>query len=353
MNMSFGGVAGSSTITSAAQYARSKGAVVVAAAGNCGCDDPTPENPYLISVSATTSTDALASFSSRGAFVDVAAPGSGIYTTAKGGGYASVSGTSFSSPITAGVVALIMAANPTLTPAAVEQILLSTADDLGPAGRDTSFGYGLVNAWQAVKAAGSSPLPPPDTSPPVVAITSPADGAGVTGSITVSASASDNIGVSKVELYLDGVLFAADALAPYTFTWDTTKSSDGVHTLTARAYDAAGNQAASNPVRVTVSNVAADTTPPAVAITAPSSGDTVTKVAKVTVQASDNNLVSAVDILIDGKLVQTTATNASAVTVSYSWNTRKDGAGPHTLSAAARDAAGNRSVSSPVAVTVK
>lgn len=353
MNMSFAGIAGSSTITSAAQYARSKKAVVVASAGNCGCDDPTPENPYIISVAATTSTDALASFSSRGVYVDVAAPGSGIYTTARGGGYSSVSGTSFSSPITAGVVALIMAANSTLDTAAVEQILLSTADDLGAPGRDTSFGQGLVNAWQAVKAAGTAPSPTPDTTPPTAAITAPADGAGVTGTITVGVAASDNVSVGKVELYLNGSLFATDSSAPYTFAWDTAKSGDGTHTLTAKAYDAAGNQATSAPVRVSVSNSSADTTPPAVAITAPAGGSTVTKVTRVTAQASDNGLVSAVDILVDGKVVQTTTANASAVTVTYSWNTRKDGAGPHTLSAVARDAAGNRAVSAPVAVTVK
>jgi len=71
MNLSFAGIAGSTTIRSAAQYVQSHGGLVVAAAGNCGCFDPTPENPYIISVSATDPYDSVASFSSTGDYVDV------------------------------------------------------------------------------------------------------------------------------------------------------------------------------------------------------------------------------------------------------------------------------------------
>ncbi|HUE38705.1 MAG TPA: S8 family serine peptidase, partial [Candidatus Binatia bacterium] len=116
MNISFSGIAASSTITSAAQYVVGKGGIVVAASGNCGCADPTPENAYIISVSATNTDDTLASFSSTGSYVDVAAPGVSIQTTVQGGGYSSVSGTSFASPITAGVLALMMSVNPALGP---------------------------------------------------------------------------------------------------------------------------------------------------------------------------------------------------------------------------------------------
>jgi thermitase len=320
MNMSFFGVAGDSTITSAAQYVRNLGGVVVAAAGNCGCYDSTPENPYIISVSATDSSDNLASFSS---------------------------------PITAGVVSLIMAANPGLAPAEVEQVLKTTADDLGDPGPDTSFGSGLVNAHQAVLAAYSSPPPLPDITPPAVAVNSPLSGESVTGTITATVSASDDVGVAKVELYLDGVLFAADAISPYTFIWDTAQSGDGPHTLTAVAYDAAGNSAASAPVSVSVANGGADTTPPTVGIMAPAAGSVVTKVVKVAVQARDNGLVSAVDFLVDGQVSSTMTCNASAVDLTFIWNTRKDGRGAHTLTAVARDEAGNQSASAPVAVSVK
>jgi hypothetical protein len=353
MNMSFEGVAGISTISSAAQYARNKGCVVVAAAGNTGALDSTPENPNMISVSATDQANNLASWSSQGAFVDVAAPGVDIYTTVNGGGYGSTAGTSFSSPITAGVVALIMAANPRLTAAEVERVLTSTADDLGAAGRDTSYGFGLINAQKAVLAASSVPPPSTDTTPPTVTISAPIAGTMVSGTITVSVSAADNVGVTKVELYLDGSLFAQDSLAPYTFTWDTTKTTAGNYTLTAVAYDAAGNRTTSAPVSVIVSNLAADITPPTVAITAPSSNSVVAKLVKVTVQALDNNLVSSVALLVDGKVSQTITCNASSVNLTFSLNTRKIGSGNHTLTAAAQDATGNKGVSSPVTVTVK
>lgn len=251
MNLSFGGVAGISTITSAAQYVVNHGGLVVAAAGNCGCFDATAENPYMISVSATDSSDKLASFSSTGNYVDLAAPGVSIYTTTKRGGYGGVSGTSFSSPITVGVAALIWSVNPGLSPANVETLLEANADDLGPAGYDTSFGCGRVNAYKAVLAAGGVPLPSPDTTPPSASISSPADGVSVSGTISVDVSAADNVGVTQVAPYIDGALFATDPTAPYSFAWDTTQSSNTTHTLQAVAYDAAGNSGASAAVSVT------------------------------------------------------------------------------------------------------
>ncbi|HXH84077.1 MAG TPA: S8 family serine peptidase, partial [Candidatus Tectomicrobia bacterium] len=192
LNISINGVAASSSITSAARYAVSKGAVVVAAAGNCGCVESTASNPYLISVSATTSTDSVASWSSRGDHVDVAAPGSGILTTTRGGGYGSVSGTSFASPVTAGVVALMLSANPGLQPSEVEQILKATALDLGASGWDPSYGAGRVDALRAVVAAAET-SPPADVTPPSVRIVAPANGSTAAGSLTVDASVSDDV----------------------------------------------------------------------------------------------------------------------------------------------------------------
>jgi hypothetical protein len=93
-----------------------------------------------------------------------------------------------------------------------------------------------------------------------VSVTSPASGATVSGIITVTASASDNRGVAGVQFQLDGVNGGAeDTTAPYSVSWDTATASDGSHTLTAVARDAAGNRTTSNPVTVTVAN---DTAPP-------------------------------------------------------------------------------------------
>jgi hypothetical protein len=101
----------------------------------------------------------------------------------------------------------------------------------------------------------------PDTTPPTTSITSPADGATVSGTTTVAAAASDNVGVTKVEFYLDNVLQTTDTASPYQWSWNTTGTASGAHSLTTKAYDAAGNVGTSAAVNVTVSNVA-DTTPP-------------------------------------------------------------------------------------------
>jgi hypothetical protein len=80
-----------------------------------------------------------------------------------------------------------------------------------------------------------------DTAAPVASITSPADGATVSDTVSMTAFASDNVAVAKVEFSVDGVLQATDASSPYGFSWDTTRVSDGIHSLTAKAYDTTDN----------------------------------------------------------------------------------------------------------------
>src|SRR5207248_8577128 len=82
----------------------------------------------------------------------------------------------------------------------------------------------------------------------------PANGATVSGTTSVTASASDNVGVTKVEFYLDGALKATDTTPPYAWSWDTTTSANGSHSLVTKAYDAANNVGTSATVSVTVSN---------------------------------------------------------------------------------------------------
>ena len=94
-----------------------------------------------------------------------------------------------------------------------------------------------------------------DTTPPTISITSPTQGQTVSGDTTISANASDNVGVAGVQFKLNGTnLGAEDTTSPYSITWDTTTVSDGSYTLTATARDAAGNNATSTPVTVTVNN---------------------------------------------------------------------------------------------------
>ncbi|HBT62044.1 MAG TPA: hypothetical protein DEB40_09905, partial [Elusimicrobia bacterium] len=94
----------------------------------------------------------------------------------------------------------------------------------------------------------------PDSTLPAVAITAPANGASVSGSVNIAASASDNAGVTRVEFYVDGVLKGTDNGAPYSYGLDTTGLSNGSHALVAKAYDAAGNAGQSAQVSVVVSN---------------------------------------------------------------------------------------------------
>ncbi len=104
-----------------------------------------------------------------------------------------------------------------------------------------------------------------DTTPPTVALSSPGPSATVSGTIAVSATASDNVGIVGVQFKLDGAsLGAEDTTSPYSVSWNTTTATNGSHTLTAVARDAAGNSATSSSVSVTVNNVIADTTPPTI-----------------------------------------------------------------------------------------
>ncbi|MEM2696000.1 MAG: Ig-like domain-containing protein, partial [Thermoproteota archaeon] len=280
--------------------------------------------------------DTLASFSSYGPYVDLSAPGVSIYTTIRGGGYGSVSGTSFSAPIVAGVAALIFSVNPSLTPADVERILESTAVDLGDSGYDVYYGWGRVNAYEALKAAAGAAPPPPDATPPMVEITYPRSGDIVSGAVVVSVSASDDRGVARVELFKNGVLFAVDSEEPYEFYWDTTTEPDGAYTLVVRAYDAAGNVGESNAVSVNVVNFR-DVKPPAVSIVKPLDGSTISRTIDVVASAWDESGVSRVEFYVDGKLAAT----VSAEPYVYRWNTRSVRDGWHTITAKAYDKYGN------------
>jgi hypothetical protein len=110
--------------------------------------------------------------------------------------------------------------------------------------------------WSApVWVTQSSTAPAGDTTLPMVS----ASESGASGTITLSATASDNVGVTKVEFYVDGALKGSDTTAAYSMTLDSTLLANGSHTLTAKAYDAAGNVATSAAVAFSVSNTAAST----------------------------------------------------------------------------------------------
>jgi len=340
LNISIGGSSSSTTLQSAADYAWNKGALIFASAMNN--NNSTPYYPaacnHVVAVAATTSTDTKASFSSYGAWVDISAPGASIYTTNNGGGYGYWNGTSFSSPLTAGLAALIWSVNPSLTNAQVYDILTQNADDLGTLGYDEYFGYGRINALKSLLAAIEN-APDTDTTAPLVSITSPSNNATISGIVSVSISASDNVGVSKVELYINGNLYASDSSSPFTFSWDTTKYANATYTLKALAYDSAGNIGQSASLTVTVLNQQ-DTVAPTASITSPSNGSTVGKKVSVKAIASDNIAVTKLELYIDGVLKSVTNTSS----LSYNWNTNTASNGSHTITAKAYDGAGNSGV---------
>lgn len=332
-NMSYA-VSGSSTIQSAAQYMINKGGLLVVSAGNTGAVDSSAATSTMITVSATDSNDALASWSTYGNAVDVSAPGVNIITLYRGGGYCNCNGTSFSSPLTAAVIALMRQANPALGPVEIQNTLFSTATDLGAPGWDMYFGYGRIDAAAAVAKAKNT-LVAADTTAPTVAIGSPSSGSVVKGLVTVNVTASDNKAVSQVDLVVNGVKVASDTASPYGFSWDSTQVPDGSVTLTTTAYDAAGNYS-SNSVSLKVQN-AMDTVAPVAVISNPRNSSSISGTVTVSASGTDNVGVAKVNLYIDGALV----TSVNGNSLNYNWNTRKAAAGSHVVKVQAVDASGN------------
>jgi len=189
-----------------------------------------------------------------------------------------------------------------------------------------------------------------DTTPPTVDATSPASGAKVSGNIAVTATAADNVSVSGVQFQLDGAnLRTIRRRFPLRLLVDSTKTTNGSHTLRAIATDGAGNTTTSASVTVTLDNTTKDTTPPTVTVTAPASGAKVSGVVTVSANATDNVSVASVQFQLDGANVGA-ADAASPFT--YSWDTTKATNAAHTLRAIATDGAGNSTASAAITVTV-
>lgn len=277
---------------SAAQYMHDTAqGWVVASAGNTGKFENYPDNPYIISVSATGPSDVKTGFSSYGPYVDFAAPGSGILTTKNGGGYTYVSGTSFSAPITSGVIALLFSYNPSLTADQVLEILKTSSVDLGDDGYDHLYGWGRIDAYQALLLANS----PDDNINPSVSVTNPEDGSNVSGIITVSVTSSDNVGISKVELYVDNQLYDQSFNSSPDFILDTNYFENGNRQVTAKAYDFSNNQNSSS-IMINVNNVLV----PTLEITSPVNGANLGGNTNIIVAVSGFTQDPTVNISING-----------------------------------------------------
>jgi serine protease len=352
INMSLGGDGScSSTYRDAIAGARSRGTVLVVAAGNQQ-DDAANHHPAncagVIAVAATTRSGGRASYSNFGAIVDIAAPGNSILSTLNAGAttpgadsFASYNGTSMAAPHVAGVVALMLSRNGALTPDEVEARLKSSARAF-PASC-SQCGAGIVDAAAAVQAAAGAA-----NSPPTVAISAPLNGASFTApaSITVGANASDSDGtIAKVEFFAGSTLIGSDTSAPYSVAWSNVAA--GSYSLTAKATDDKGASKTSIAIGVTV-NAAANVAP-TVSLTGPANGASYTAPASITLSANaadSDGTIAKVEFFAGGTLI---GTDTSA---PYSANWSNVAAGSYSLTARATDNKGAATTSGSVNVTV-
>lgn len=264
INMSLGGRGQSLALQEALDAARAAGVVVVAAAGNesgNGISYPAAANG-VIGVSALTLARDLAAYSNFGFYVDAAAPGGdqsrdldgdgnpdGVFSTGAAATPAGIDnrfvylqGTSMATPHVAGVVALMRAANPALSPAAIDALLASgtITQDLGEPGRDDTFGHGLIDAFAAVgealqAAGGAPPAPAPalEVSPPGLNFGLDRDRLEIT--VTGSGGAAlEGPPAHDAGAWLSVAPLATNAggLGRWRVTVDRSLLADGVHTAT-------------------------------------------------------------------------------------------------------------------------
>jgi hypothetical protein len=189
-----------------------------------------------------------------------------------------------------------------------------------------------------------------DTTAPTVSITSPVIGATLTGTVSVSANASDNVGVASVTFKVDGTTIgSADTSAPYGISWNTGSVPAGAHALTAVARDAAGNVTTSSSVSVLIQAATTTNMAPSVSLSAPANGATFIAPASFTISATasdTNGTVARVDFYAGSTLIGMDTSSP----YSISWS--NVAAGVYTLTAVAQDNDGATTKSAARSVTV-
>lgn len=199
----------------------------------------------------------------------------------------------------------------------------------------------LADATCTPVGTGDQCAPTGDTTAPIANITAPASNATVSGPTTISVNATDNVSVTKVEVYVDAGLSKTLTTAPYTYGWNATGLSNGAHTLSVKAYDAAGNVGTST---VTVNVVNGDrqvpTAPGNIQARAPSANEVT-----VTWAASSDNVGVAGYLVSRGGALLATVTNGTSYTDrTVAQNTQ------YTYQVVAYDAAGNKSNTAEIGV---
>src|SRR5262245_55941381 len=184
-------------------------------------------------------------------------------------------------------------------------------------------------------------LPPP----PGITVTSPADGASVSGSVQLTVNTATSSGVQYL---IDGhPLVSLITTAPYSFSWDSTTATNGVHWLAAQTTGATGRIGTSPVVSVTVSN--SSSAPPTVTLTSPDAGSTVSASVVVSATVASSQTIASVAVFVDNVQVGTTLTAPPYIVF---WDTETATAGQHVITATAMDVTGNTGSSVPTTVTV-
>ncbi|HEY3157651.1 MAG TPA: Ig-like domain-containing protein [Vicinamibacterales bacterium] len=339
INMSFSSTSPSTEITRAINYATSHGVICVASAGNLGQETVVYPGGLrtVIGVGSTSSTTppARSTFSNFGdALVSLGAPGEAIITTYPGAHFAAGWGTSFSAPLAAGGAALLLQVDPTVDSNRAAE-MLGKAQPMAALG----MGRGRLNLPDAVRGAT-------DRIPPAVSFSSPTGGGTLFGSVSISASASDNVGVAGVRFLLDGNPLGSEATAaPFQQSWATTSAANGSHVLTAIARDRSGNET-TTVVNVTVAN---DTAAPTVTLLYPQGGESLAGTVNVTATAVDDLEVAGVRFTVDGAPLGVEDTVAP---YEAAWTTASVANGSHEVAAIARDNAGHETRTSALVTVV-
>ena len=323
VNLSLGGAYSAATAAAVA-YAASHNVVVVAAAGNGGIggSESWPgADPHALGVGSIDSTGLPSSFSTRGAYVDVAAPGGSITSTYLNGGYATMSGTSMAAPFAAASAAIVRHAHPLWTEAQIRTALIMSAIDTAPAGRDTATGAGEVSVVAALALTAPWDAAPPASVTATVAGTN----------LEIDASPVTSPGVSGYQFERDGIVVASGLAS--SFTDPNRATVAGTSTYTVRAIGPSGELAQAQSVTTTMTPPLA----PTIAVTA--SGVSVT----LTVSNSTSNTWLTYR---NGIAVAPTSSTATVISLG------NEPTGTNTYTVRAVTTAGTSQLSAPATITV-
>ncbi len=342
INVSFAPLWSNRIVKAAAQVAFNRGSLVVISAGNGGGSTTSAGYSEALFVGAVSTTNRIASFSDRGPFVDLVAPGTAIRSTERDGDYGMANGTSFAAPIVSGVAALSWSANPDLRPVSIQSAILTTAVDLGARGEDNVYGVGAVDAAAAVEEAAATPYEE-DSTPPTVRIIRPSNRAVIRGRYVARVTATDRWGVADVVLSIDDIPYATDTRYPFSFVIDTGDFSTGSHKLTFVATDLAGNASSAKSVTVTFRHLYSDTTSSSsgIVFSTPQDGSLVSGDVEVMATVSDSDGLATVEWLVDGVSALVSSAYGTSSGVSFVWRTGDAVSGSHTIAIVVTDARGS------------